>query len=159
MSDSISIKVDGLKELRDRFKEIDSEGRKRVQRAVNANAIEYHRKVRNSISKPSGRHVLYYYWGKGHEGRKRGIRRGIKHWSSKPGMPPNSNTGTLRGKITITKARGIGTVAFVKSGAKYSRALEMAKDRGKRRPFMGPMYKKLRPLFVSRIKQAMMGAL
>ncbi len=150
MARQIDVRVDGIKELENRFKTLEKEGRKRVARQINVNALEYQRAVRKTIRKRTGRHIRY-------RSRKDGSRW---HWSSSPGAPPNSDTGNLAGQIRVTRrASSVQTKmgAFVISGAKYSSALEFRRDRSKRRPFMIPVINKNRKLFVERIKRAIMG--
>lgn len=144
---SITIELDGMEELKKRFASLGKEGRKRVNRAINVNAIEFHREVKNSITRNTGRYRRY--------------RRGGKwHYSSMPGSPPNSDTGNLRKNIRVTsKATNARNYAEIISGAKYSAALEKAKAPRKKRPFMSPMVRKKNKVFVSRIKQAIRGIL
>ena len=152
----LEIKVDGLKDLAERFADLSATGQARVKRAINENAVEFQRKVRGSIRKNTGRHRKYV-----RQNPKRGQKK--LHWSSKPGMPPNSDSGKLAGSIEVTqRAMGRRNYVVVKAGgpgAKYAKALEKARDRRRRRPFMGPMFRKLRPVFVSRIRRAMMSAI
>ena len=42
----------------------------------------------------------YYHWGKGHEGRQNGVRRGTPHHPSLPGHAPAPDFGTLLQSIT-----------------------------------------------------------
>ena len=168
-NDPVSLRVDGLKELKLRFDAVDKEGQKRMARAINLNAMDYRRAVTKSISKRTGRHRRY--------------KRGSKvHWSSSPQRAPNSDTGTLRKNIRITtRAVQSRQVAAIVSHAKYSKALEfghkVSRRGGRRtnfvtaarisqgvsrvapRPFMFPMLRKMNRQFVARMKQAIRGIL
>lgn len=166
MGDSLSIDLQGLTELKRRFDNLDTEGRKRVNRQLNANAVELRRDVIKSIRQRSGRYRKRYYWGKGRKGRQRGVRRGRVAYSSTPGKPPNSDTGNLVEMMRLSRTASMvrTPVAKVISGAKYSWHLEKGSDktsgRGsgiEARPFMAPALRKKRNVFVARIKQAIRG--
>lgn len=163
MADKLQIRVDGMRDLKKRFKTLTETGQKRVAMAINENAVEFQRKVRKSIRTQTGRHRARWEWGGGRAGRKNGVRRGKKIWSSTPGRPPNSNTGDLVKSIKVTTKAGVGRgFALVRAGgpgAKYAKALEKSQNRNMRRPYMGPMFKKLYPVFVGRIRKAIMGAI
>lgn len=152
MGENIKIEVEGLHKLTLRFDNIDKEGRKRVARAINVNAMEFQREGRKQITKRTGRYRKY----------KRGRKT---HYSSMPGAYPNSDTGNLRKNIRVTsRANMTRQAAEVLSGAKYSRALEEGhKNRGggrtKARPFMSTMLRKKNKVFVARIKQAIRGVI
>ena len=172
-SNSITLRVDGIEELRKEFENLGKEGRTRVRRAININAVEYKRAVVKSLRKRTGRHKRY-------RSRKDGSRW---HWSSSPKRAPNSDTGNLAKKVMVTqRATNSSLGAIVVSGAKYSQALEFGhKIRPRRgalvtvrrapstagpanrrvapRPFMFPMFKKMRRVFVARIREAIKGAL
>lgn len=167
---AIEIRVDGLKELKERFASLDKEGRRRVNRAINLNATELQREVRKVITKNTGRYIKY--------------RRGGKaHWSSTPRRAPNSDTGNLKKLILVTQRSSSSRLgAVVISGAKYSAALEFGHKitprrgalvtvrraptvEGPRRghvaprPFMFPTLEKNRKVFVARIREAIKGVL
>jgi len=174
LASEFQIEVEGIQELAKRFGDLDKDGRKRMAKAINLNAVKFRREVRKSITKRTGRHKKY--------------RRGGKnHWSSSPRRAPNSDTGDLRKYIRITTRAGQTRLgAIVISGAKYSRALEegftlkprrrtfvLASAANRRRsgpegpanykvaprPFMKPMLKRLEKEFVARMKQSIIGIL
>lgn len=163
MGKEIEIRLDGLKELKKKFASLEADGKKRVVMAINENAVEFRKETIKSIRRNSGRHNPRWTWGKGRAGRRNGVRRGIKKWSSTPGQPPNSDTGKLVASILVTRKAGMGSgYAIIKSGgpgAKYAKALEKSKNRNMRRPYFGPMFKKLHPTFVARIKKAMISTI
>lgn len=65
-----------------------------------------------------------------------GAVSGKGHVPSKPGEPPNEDTGTLRRNITVTQ---IGPLHVrVASNAPYSAHLEFGTSKMAARPFMGP---------------------
>lgn len=65
-----------------------------------------------------------------------GAVSGAGHVPSKPGEPPNEDTGTLRRNITVTQ---IGPLHVrVASNAPYSAHLEFGTSKMAARPFMGP---------------------
>lgn len=66
----------------------------------------------------------------------RGAVSGKNHVPSRPGEPPNYDTGVLANNIeTVSKAPG---VVEVSSNAPYSTALEFGRARVAARPFMRP---------------------
>ena len=169
MGDKFTIEVEGLKELEKKFKDLDKEGRKRVARAINVGALEYHRAVAKSIRKRTGKYRKY----------KRG---GKTHWSSSPRRAPNSDRSNLVKNLKITMRASSGRLgAEVISGAKYSAALEfghrVSRRGGRRtsfvtapkvsqglsmvapRPFMFPMLRKMNRQLVARISQAINGVI
>lgn len=65
-----------------------------------------------------------------------GAVSGKNHVPSKPGEPPNEDTGTLRRNITVTQ---VGPLHVrVASNAPYSAYLEFGTSKMAARPFMGP---------------------
>ena len=141
MSNTIKIKVLGDKELKKRLKDLSAEGKQEVTKQLNLNALDYVNSVRKSIRRNTGKYRPY----------KRG---GRTHWSSRPGTPPNSDTGNLVRRIEVTRISRNGKPAIVKSGAKYSAALEFARKKKRKRPFMLPMLEARRKLYTLRIKRA-----
>jgi HK97 gp10 family phage protein len=155
MADSLSVTVDGMEALEKRFIALDKEARQRVNRAVNVSAIEFHRDVVKTIRKPTGRYRQY-------KRGKTAISKGKKriHYSSMPGSPPNSDSGNLVKNTRITRRPTLRrSWAHVVSGAKYASWLEDGTRKMKARPFWGPMLRKKRPIFVSRIRQAINSAI
>lgn len=170
MANAIDVRLDGIKELAESFKKLDKDGRKRVSRAINENAVDFRRSVAKTIRKNTGRYIKYK-------------RKSHVHWSSSPKRAPNSDTGNLVKNLRITqRASGSQLGAVVISGAKYSQALEFGhkikprrgalvtvrrqptvqgprRGRVEPRPFMFPMLKRKTRQYIANIKQAMNGAI
>jgi len=149
---SITIEVEGLKELAKRLSGISAEAKTKATTQINLAALDFQLNVRKTISKTTGRHRKY----------KRGktqVAKGLKrvHYSSSPGKPPNSDSGKLRESLSVTKASAFRTTAFVRaggSGAKYAPFVERGTRRMKARPYFRPMLRKLTPQIVRRIERA-----
>jgi HK97 gp10 family phage protein len=65
-----------------------------------------------------------------------GAVSGKNHVPSKPGEPPNEDTGTLRAKIETTQPSPL--VVEVRSNAPYAVALELGTSKMAARPYMHP---------------------
>lgn len=61
---------------------------------------------------------------------------GKNHVPSKPGQPPNQDTGTLANNIEVAQVEPL--VVEVSSNAPYSAPLEFGTSKMASRPFMGP---------------------
>jgi HK97 gp10 family phage protein len=59
-----------------------------------------------------------------------------QHVPSRPGEPPNNDTGHLKANIEVVQVEPLKVV--VSSNAEYSRALEFGTSKMAARPFMGP---------------------
>lgn len=112
----------------------------RVELVVGKAAADVEAHASKSIAMSSGKHKEY-------------IRRGVSHWSSPPGSPPNSDTGKLKdgiGHRQVTK-----TVYEVFSDQEYAIPLEMGwmmkTKTGVKyippRPFMVPAIRAIEPSF------------
>jgi hypothetical protein len=82
------------------------------------------------------------------------------HWSSPPGSPPNSDTGTLAGSIGH-RMSGI-TKADIFANAKYAVPLELGwTSKGGNtvppRPFMEPALMKVKPSFIKALTLVLKG--
>jgi hypothetical protein len=104
--------------------------------------------AKKSIAMSSGKYREYY---------------GVKehpHWSSPPGSPPNSDTGTLVGSIGHRMA---GTAkADIYANAKYAIPLELGwTSKGGNtvppRPFMEPALMKVKPAFIKALSLVLKG--
>lgn len=73
----------------------------------------------------------------------RGAVSGKNHVPSKPGEPPNQDTGVLAGNIETTRAGKLRVRVTSKAG--YSSALEFGTSKMAARPFMRPARDKMRP--------------
>lgn len=73
----------------------------------------------------------------------RGAVSGKNHVPSKPGQPPNQDTGVLAGNIETTRAGKLRVRVTSKAG--YSSALEFGTSKMAARPFMRPARDKMRP--------------
>ena len=81
-----------------------------------------------------------------------GAVSGKNHVPSKPGEPPNEDTGTLRRNITVTQ---VGPLHVrVSSNAPYSSHLEFGTSKMAARPFMGPAARKVKPQVVKLVGDA-----
>ena len=83
----------------------------------------------------------------------RGSVSGKGHIPSKPGEPPNQNTGVLAGNIETTQTAPL--VVEVSSNAPYSAPLEFGTSKMAARPFMRPARDKKRKEVVALVQQAM----
>lgn len=85
-----------------------------------------------------------------------GAVSGKRHVPSRPGEPPNEDTGHLRRNITVTQ---IGPLHVrVSSNAHYSAFLEFGTSRMAARPFMGPAARAKRKEVVALVKRAISAA-
>ena len=86
----------------------------------------------------------------------RGAVSGKNHVPSKPGEPPNQDTGVLAGNIETTRAGRLRV--RVTSKAPYSAPLEFGTSKMAARPFMRPARDKMKPqaraLVVRAVKKA-----
>jgi HK97 gp10 family phage protein len=81
-----------------------------------------------------------------------GAVSGKNHVPSKPGEPPNEDTGELRRGITVTQ---IGPLHVrVASNAPYSGHLEFGTSKMAARPFMGPAARARRKEVVALVRKA-----
>lgn len=81
-----------------------------------------------------------------------GAVSGKNHVPSKPGEPPNEDTGHLRSLITVTQPAPLRV--RVASNAIYSAALEFGTSKMAARPFMGPAARAKRKEVVALVKKA-----
>ena len=75
---------------------------------------------------------------------------GTGHFPSKPGEPPNNDTGVLKNNIE-TISTGLLS-AEVQSKAPYAVALEFGTSKVKERPYMRPAAKKMKPVVAEHVK-------
>lgn len=81
-----------------------------------------------------------------------GAISGKGHIPSKPGEPPNEDTGTLRRNITVTQ---IGPLHVrVASNAPYSIFLEFGTSKMVARPFMQPAARAKKPEVIALVRKA-----
>ena len=91
-----------------------------------------------------------------HKSKGREYLRGtVSHFASRPGYPPNGDTGFLAFSTSPTKTVKNGAV-YVRVVAKYAKALEYGKlSKGlKPRPFVKPARQKLGAKIAKRIRDA-----
>lgn len=81
-----------------------------------------------------------------------GAVSGKGHVPSRPGEPPNEDTGHLRTNITVEQAGPLRVL--VASNARYSRALEDGTSKMAARPFMGPAARRKRAEVVATVNTA-----
>ena len=133
MSETVSIKVEGLKKLEKRFTDITPDVAKAVRKQINAGANKIRKDIDDSFK--NGSHGRTF----------KKTKDGKTHTASLPGMAPNIDTANLRKNVVVTTGTGLitkGYFALVRSRAKYSRALEDGTKNMAARPFMEPAYKK-----------------
>jgi hypothetical protein len=69
-------------------------------------------------------------------------RRGVMHTASRPGNPPNTDTGNLVNNITVNKIAG-GYDVGSRAGAPYGLWLEYGTLRIAPRPWLRPVFEKV----------------
>jgi phage gpG-like protein len=137
---SYSLKRTGLDSYRNNLS--------RLSLAVGKAAADIQSHASESIAQNSGKYKEYY---------------GVKehpHWSSPPGTPPNSDTGTLAGSIMPQRVNA--TTYLVVVNAKYAVPLELgwtAKSGGTvpARPFLRPAVEYVAPSFQAACKAILRG--
>ena len=80
----------------------------------------------------------------------RGSVSGKNHVASKPGEPPNNDTGVLKNNIETISTGPL--TAEVQSKAPYAAALEFGTSKVKERPYMRPAAKKMKPVVADHVK-------
>ena len=80
----------------------------------------------------------------------RGSVSGKNHVASKPGEPPNNDTGVLKNNIETISTGPL--TAEVQSKAPYAAALEFGTSKVKERPYMRPAAKKMKPVVAEHVK-------
>lgn len=101
----------------------DPEARRGIERALFVGASEIVTEVKLSIT--------------------RGSVSGKNHVPSRPGEPPNNDTGVLANNIEATQEGPLRAVAS--SNAPYSQPLEFGTSKMAARPFMRPAAAKVKP--------------
>ncbi len=86
-----------------------------------------------------------------------GAVSGKNHVPSKPGEPPNEDTGHLRSGIIVTQPGPLRV--RVSSNAAYSGHLEFGTSKMAARPFMGPAARNKRKEVVALVKRAITAAI
>jgi len=148
LSETVSIKVEGLKKLEKRFTDITPDVAKAVRKQINAGALKIHKDINKSLNNTS------------HGITTKKTKAGKTHTASLPGHAPNNDTGNLRKNIVVTTGTGLitkGYFALVRSRAKYSRALEEKTKHMAARPFMEPAFKKNIKQITANIMKAVRG--
>jgi len=116
------VKVEGVRELDKALSGLSRETRKEAGRAVFVAA---------DIVKAEAQHLV-----------SQGSTSGQNHVPSRPGEPPNTDTGQLQRGILSRRTGELS--AEVMSSAPYSAALEYGTSRMAERPFMRPALNKSR---------------
>lgn len=80
----------------------------------------------------------------------RGSVSGKNHVASKPGEPPNNDTGVLKNNIETISTGPL--TAEVQSKAPYAVALEYGTSKMGERPYMRPAAKKMKPVVSEHVK-------
>lgn len=81
-----------------------------------------------------------------------GAISGRNHVPSRPGEPPNEDTGHLRTNIEVTQPAPLRVE--VSSNARYSAALEFGSSKMQARPFMAPAARRTRKEIVELVNRA-----
>lgn len=81
-----------------------------------------------------------------------GATSGKNHVPSKPGDPPNEDTGDLRRGIIVTQPGPLNV--RISSNAPYSTFLEFGTSRMGARPFMGPAARKRKDEVIALVRRA-----
>ena len=88
---------------------------------------------------------------------RRGSVSGKNHVPSRPGEPPNQDTGVLAGNIEALQEGPLRAVAS--SNAPYSQPLEFGTSKMAARPFMRPAAAKVKPKVQKLVAQAVSKAI
>ena len=80
----------------------------------------------------------------------RGSVSGKNHVASKPGEPPNNDTGVLKNNIETVSTGPL--TAEVHSKAPYAVDLEFGTSKMEERPYMRPAAKKMKPVVAEHVK-------
>lgn len=131
----ISATIRGFEKIAKRLQAISPEAVKATVVGLNSAAIAIHREAVSSIQ----------------EHRSQGKRYG-KHVASKPGYPPNTDTGLLVKSIQIVEASETKLVAAVGTNLEYGARLENGDSRVAPRPWLGPAYLKTKPQIMGLFK-------
>lgn len=125
MSIGIFIDIKGTEEVRKKLKRVDDNVRKVMEKVLIGIVVDIQSVAIKSIQKLS-------------PGKRVG-----GHVTSKPGAPPNTDTGRLVQSIgfNINKAT---LTAVVGTGIKYGTFLEFGTSKMKARPWLGPAKNKVR---------------
>ena len=84
-----------------------------------------------------------------------GAVSGAGHVPSKPGEPPNNDTGVLASNIETIRGSEPGTIKYVvSSNAPYASALEFGTSRMQARPYLRPALEKNRERISKRLAAA-----
>lgn len=81
-----------------------------------------------------------------------GAVSGANHVPSKPGEPPNEDTGRLGDNIETVQPSPLRVE--VSSNAPYALPLELGTSKMAARPYMGPAARKMRPQVVRKVRAA-----
>lgn len=114
---------------------------KSTERALKVSGMEMVKELKNMLRLNATRYKRY-------------VRRSVEHWSSRPGSPPNPDTGFLGQSVKLSSMRKAGSV-FVIVAARYARRLEFGTRSIKKRPFVKPVRDMLAPIFRRRIIKAL----
>ena len=121
---------------------------RQLSQVVGKAAADIQGKASESIAMSSGKYREYY-------GRSE-----HPHWSSPPGLPPNSDTGTLAGSIKPKRLTATSYLVVVE--AKYGVPLELgwiakSGNHVPARPFLRPAVEKVAPSFQAAVKVILKG--
>lgn len=142
---SFSVEIKGGDKLLKQLGAIPDNIKKEVGYVFIAGVLGIHSEAVKSIQEHRSQGITY----------KRG---GISHTASKPGFPPNSDTGTAAKSImfNIDKEKLIGEVG---TNLRYLADLEFGTERIEERPWLGPAYRKKYKEIMKDLKDALKRAL
>ncbi len=142
MSNGISIKLDGLEELRDELRRINATAADVVDDAAKETVVAIRARAVKAIQRGPASGEVY---------PPVRNRRGKPHQASAPGQPPASDTGTLASSVKWERDAG-GYV--VGTGIEYGLFLEVGTSRMAPRPWLTPSVEAELPSFRDNIIKA-----
>lgn len=138
---SVTIRLDGAKQLQAALRDMSDDMRAEVGKAVVTTAVKLRGDVVKSIQRGPKSGAVY---------RKYSPRR--THQASAPGQPPATDTGRLANSIEFDKRGDLA--ATVGSALAYSVHLEYGTSRMAARPFFRPAVERIRPVFDDLLQDA-----
>lgn len=123
------VEIKGAKEVQDLIKRMQREGDKKLEKMLAEGALNTENVSKRSIQQHQSAGITYQ-------------RGNTTHTASRPGQPPNTDTGNLVNNITISKISG-GYDVGSRTGAPYGLWLEFGTLKTAARPWLTPAYEKI----------------
>lgn len=142
----VTIRLEGSDQMRAALREMSSDTREAVSKAVIGTALELRGDVVKTIQRGAKTGRVY---------RKYNPSR--IHQASAPGQAPASDTGRLANSITFERVSDL--TASVGSVLAYATYLEYGTSRIAPRPFFRPAVERIRDKFNRRLEAAISGAI